>query len=578
MKKQEIHECDVLVVGTGASGMSAAITAKHHGLNVLMVEKGATYGGTSARSGGWLWIPCTSLGKSWGHDDSHEAVKAYLKHEGGEAYNEERVDAFLRYGSEAVDFFLKNTEVRFDMPLVFPDYHAEAPGAMQGGRSMVARPFDARALGKHMAQLEPPLPEQTVLGMMIGSGPDIKHFMRATRSLESAIYATKRLSKHIWQTLRYGRGMTLTNGNALMGRLAKSAFDLDIPLWLKSPVTELVLEGSTVVGAKVMRDGESVTIRAAKGVVLAAGGFPHDIERRKKLYSHTATGMEHWTPTPRTNTGDSLRMVERLGGQLNTKLPNPAAWTPVSLTTRKDGSQGVMPHFIDRAKPGVIAVTRNGKRFTNEADSYHDYVQAMIRACAQQDEVCSWLICDHYTLRRYGLGCVAPFPLPIGRHLKTGYLMKGRTLGDLAKATGIDEIQLGETVESFNVMARTGHDSDFGKGSKAYNRYQGDAYRAPNPCVAPIEHGPFYAVKIVPGDIGTYAGIAVDTHCQVLGSDNLPVQGLFAVGNDSASIMGGNYPGAGITLGPALTFGYAVGLHLSNAAQAQQAQPVKKAS
>lgn len=578
MKKQEIYECDVLVVGTGASGMAAAITARHHGLNVLMVEKGSTFGGTSARSGGWLWIPCTSLAQAWGHSDSHDAVKTYLKHEGGDSYNEERVDAFLRHGSQAVDFFLKHTAVRFDMPLVFPDYHAEAPGAMQGGRSMVARPFDARELGKRMEQLEPPLPEQTVLGMMIGSGPDIKHFMRATRSLESAIYATKRLSKHIWQTIKYGRGMTLTNGNALIGRLAKSAFDMDIPIWLQSPVTELIMEDGVAVGARVLRNGEEVAIRAARGVVLAAGGFPHDIERRKALYSHTATGNEHWTPTPKTNTGDSLKMVEKVGGKLNTDLPNPAAWTPVSLTTRKDGTQGVMPHFIDRAKPGVIAVTRNGRRFTNEADSYHDYVQAMIKACSQESEVCSWLICDHYTLRRYGLGCVAPFPLPIGRHLKTGYLIKGKTLGALAKAAGISEQHLVETVTRFNVSAPAGHDIEFGKGSKAYNRYQGDAYRAPNPCVAPIERGPFYAVKIVPGDIGTYAGIAVDRNCQVLGADDQPIKGLFAVGNDSASIMGGNYPGAGITLGPALTFGYAVGMYLGSSVQARQATVVKKAS
>jgi succinate dehydrogenase/fumarate reductase flavoprotein subunit len=402
--------------------------------------------------------------------------------------------------------------------------------------------------------------------------------MRATRSVESAVYATKRLSKHLWQTFKLGRGMTLTNGNALVGRLAKSAFDLNIPMWLNSPVHELIQDKGSVVGAKVLRDGREVTIQAARGVVLAAGGFPHDIARRKELYAHAPTGMEHWSPTPKTNTGDSLKMFEAIGGRGDTHLPNPAAWAPVSLTKREDGSQGVMPHFIDRAKPGVIAVTRHGKRFTNEANSYHDYVQAMVKACEHEDEVASWLICDHRTLRRYGLGCVAPFPLPIGRHLKSGYLLKGRTLAQLASTAGIDAKQLVQTVENFNRQARTGQDLEFGKGSKAYNRYQGDAYHAPNPCVAPIENGPFYAVKIVPGDIGTYDGIPVDRHSRVLGTDKQPIAGLYAVGNDATSIMGGNYPGAGITLGPALTFGYAVGMHLSQAGQVREIKDAKKVS
>jgi len=578
MTQQETYNCDVVVVGTGAAGMAAAITAKHQGLDVLLVEKGATFGGTSARSGGWLWIPCTTLAERWGHTDSPEAVKTYLKHVGGSAYNEERVDAFLENGSKAVEFFSKKTAVQFDMPLTFPDYHAEAPGAVQGGRSMTVPPFDARELGEFMDKLEAPLPELTVFGMMIGSGRDIKHFMRATRSLESAAYATKRLSKHLWQSFRLGRGMTLTNGNALAGRLAKSVRDLNIPMWLSSPVCDLILEKGAVVGAKVMRDGREVTVHASRGVVLAAGGFPHDIARRKARYGHAPTGKEHWSPTPKTNTGDSLNMFEAIGGRVDTHLPHPAAWAPVSLTRREDGSQGVMPHFIDRAKPGVIAVTRHGKRFTNEANSYHDYVQAMIKACTQEEEVASWLICDHRTLRRYGLGCVAPFPLPIGRHLKSGYLHRGRTLEQLASAVGIDGKQLVQTVENFNNQARDGKDSEFGRGSRAYNRYQGDAYRAPNPCVAPIEKGPFYAIKIVPGDLGTYDGIPVDRYSRALGTDKQPIPGLYAVGNDATSIMGGNYPGAGITLGPALTFGYAVGMYLSQTGEEADIRETKKAS
>jgi succinate dehydrogenase/fumarate reductase flavoprotein subunit len=224
-----------------------------------------------------------------------------------------------------------------------------------------------------------------------------------------------------------------------------------------------------------------------------------------------------------------------------------------------------MPHFIDRAKPGVIAVTANGKRFTNEGNSYHDFVQAMVAACAGKEEVAAYLICDHETLRKYGLGAVAPFPLPLGRHLRTGYLLKGSTLRELADKAGINSAALEETVKDVNVHAREGKDPAFGKGSKAYNRYQGDALHAPNPCVKPIENGPFYAIKVVVGDLGTYAGLTTDEHSRVLGGDRQPIAGLYAVGNDIASIMGGNYPGAGITLGPALTFGHIAGCHLAAA-------------
>ncbi|WP_281074558.1 FAD-dependent oxidoreductase [Klebsiella quasivariicola] len=574
---KEFH-CDVLVVGTGAAGMSAAVTAAHQGLNVLMVEKRARFGGTAARSGGWLWIPGTHLAKAWGHNDSPEAVKTYLRHEGGESYNEARVDAFLQNGPQAVEFFLKNTAVDFEMPLTFPDYHAEAPGAMQGGRSMVAKPFDARQLGDSLKLLEPALPELTVFGMMIGSGKDIRHLMNATRSLQSAVYATKRLSKHFWETLTLGRGMLLTNGNALMGRLAKSALDKNIPIWLNSPVQELLTEDGRIVGAKVKKDNDIITVYATKGVVLAAGGFSHDVERRKANYRHTPTGKEHWSPTVETNTGDTFKLFEALGGRIDTHLANAAAWSPVSLTRRTDGSQGVMPHFIDRAKPGVIAVTAKGLRFTNEANSYHDYVQDMITACKGESETCSWLICDHHTLRRYGLGCVAPFPLPIGRYLKSGYLIKGATVEELAKNAGIDPLQLKKTVADFNKGAALGQDAAFGKGSKAYNRYQGDALHQPNPCVKEINHGPFYAVKIRPGDIGTYNGIPVDRHNRALNKEGVPIEGLFAIGNDATSIMGGNYPGAGITLGPALTFGYAVGKYIAAQADVTLNNEIKKAS
>jgi succinate dehydrogenase/fumarate reductase flavoprotein subunit len=574
--KQET-EYDVLVVGTGASGMSAAVTAAYEGLKVLVVDKAPVYGGTTARSGGWLWIPGTKLAKEQGIREPVGAARAYLQHEATTHFDAARVDAFIENGPKAIDFFTQKTCVQFDMPPVFPDYHAEAPGGQPGGRSMVTRPFDARELGERVAQLAPPVPELTVFGMMLGSGKELWHFLRAFKSLESFWYVTKRFGGHLLDVIKHGRGMTLTNGNALAGRLAKAGMDLNVPVWLNSPVRKLIVEGDAVVGATVVRDGTPVDIRVRRGIVLACGGFPHDIERRKQLFPHAPTGREHFTPSPELNTGDGLRLGESVGGWVDPTIPNAAAWCPTSVTKRKDGSQGVMPHFIDRAKPGVIAVTAKGRRFTNEALSYHDFVQDLVKACKGASEVSAWLICDHQHLREYGLGAVAPFPLPIGKHLKNGYLKRADSLEKLARIIGVPSAAVQEEVQAFNRDASSGVDTKFAKGSTAYNRYQGDSLVKPNPCMAPIRKGPFYAIKIVVGEIGTFAGLSTDASCQVLTSARQPIKGLYAVGNDAASIMGGNYPGAGITLGPALTFGYVVGQTLAKRTGSLDASPSRPA-
>ena len=567
-------EYDVLVVGTGASGMATAVTAASQGLKVLVVEKAPVYGGTTARSGGWLWVPGTHLAIEQGLHEPAGAARAYLQDQAGSHFDPARVDAFIENGPKAINFFASNTCVQFDMPPVFPDYHAEAPGGLQGGRSMVTRPFDARELGTHVKKLAPPVPELTVFGMMLGSGKELWHFLRAFKSMESFLFVARRFGLHLLDVLRHGRGMTLTNGNALAGRLAKAGMDLDIPVWLSSPVKRLLVEGGSVVGAVIEHEGKRIEVRTRRGVVLACGGFPHDIERRKSLFPHAPTGHEHYTPSPALNTGDGLRLAEAIGGWVDPSIPNAAAWCPTSLVPRKDGTQGVMPHFIDRAKPGVIAVTADGRRFANEALSYHDFVQHLVRVCKErsQADFSAWLICDHKHLREYGLGAVAPFPLPFGRHLRSGYLRRASTLAELALAIGVPAETLARQVETFNLDAASGTDSQFGKGSTAYNRYQGDSKVQPNPCMAPIAQGPFYSIKIVIGEIGTFAGLATDASCRVITRDRNLVPGLYAVGNDAASVMGGNYPGAGITLGPAVTFGYVAGMALAQASVIQPGQ------
>jgi len=561
----ETHDCDVLVVGTGAGGLAAAVTARKLGLDVLLVEKDAFYGGTTARSGGWLWIPCSPVAKREGVVDSPEAARTYLQHEAGNHFDADRVDAFLRHGPAMVDFFERETAVRFVLGPAFADYHPDAPGGTDGGRSICAEPFDARELGAEKSRLRPPLREITFLGMMIGTGKELVHFFNATRSARSAAVVARLLARHGRDVLRHGRAMRLTNGNALAGRLAKSAFDLGVPLWTSAPARELVVEDGAVRGALVEREGRAAHVRARRGVVLAAGGFPQETARRRAMFCHAPTGTEHWSPAPPGNTGDGLRLGEAAGAAVEDRYPNAAAWVPVSLVPWPDGTVGTFPHFVDRAKPGVIAVTAAGTRFVNEANSYHDFVQAMV-AATDGGEHAAWLLCDHAALRRYGLGFAKPFPLPLRPYLRSGYLLRGRTLAELAAKAGMDAAALERTVAAFNKPARRGEDPAFRRGCTSYNRSLGDPLVAPNPCVAPLERAPFYAVKVVPGDLGTFAGLRADAHARVLDREGRPIPGLYAAGNDLSSIMGGAYPGGGITLGPAMAFGYIAAHHLAGRA------------
>ena len=556
------HECDVLVVGTGAGGLSAAVTAASLGMDVVLAEKEKYYGGTTARSGGWLWIPCSPVAERAGVADTVEAARRYLQHETGNHFDAARVDAFLENGPRMVDFMERETAVRFVLGPAFADYHPLAPGGSDGGRSICAEPFDARALGAEKDRLRPPLAEITFMGMMIGTGKELMHFFNVTRSVRSAGVVAGLLARFARDRVVHGRAMRLTNGNALVGRLAKSVFDRGVPIWTDAPVTDLIVEGGRVVGAVVQRAGGVVRVRARRGVVLAAGGFPNDVSRRRAMFRHAPTGTEHWSPAPAGNTGDGLRLGEAAGAVVEDRYPNAAAWVPVSLVPRGDGTSGPFPHFVDRSKPGVIAVVRSGARFVNESDSYHDFVQAMVGATADQEH-CAWFVCDHPTLRLYGLGFAKPFPLPLGPYLRSGYLLRGRSLGALAAAAGIDAAGLEATVAGYNGPAARGEDPAFQRGSTAYNRSLGDPAVTPNPCVAPLATGPFYAVKVVPGDLGTFAGLRGDAQARVLDAGGRPIPGLYAAGNDLASIMGGNYPGGGITLGPAMTFGYIAARHMA---------------
>lgn len=565
MRKEQV---DVLVVGSGAGGLATAVAAAHRRLKVIVTEKEPVFGGTSARSGGWMWIPGNGPAKRAGVEDSAEKARLYLQHEAGDHFDAARVDAFLEAGPKAVSFFEENTALQFDLGPFFADYHPTAPGGMDGGRSIVARPFDGRELGPEIARLRPPLQEITFLGMMIGSGKELLHFFNVTRSVVSAGYVSVLFVKFLRDMALHGRPMRLMNGNALVARLAKSAFDKGVPIWTSSPVRQLLTDDKgRVIGAHIDRPDGPVEVIASKGVVLAAGGFPQDAVRRKALMSHSPSGHEHVSPAPPGNTGDGLRLGESVGAEVDTTLPNPAAWVPISRPVKPDGTLGTFPHFVDRSKPGVIAVTRSGRRFVNEANSYHDFCQAMVARCraegGPEGEIAAWFITDHRAFRKYGLGFAKPAPVPYEKLIRNGYLIRGKTIADLARQIGADPAELERTVTRFNDPARRGEDPEFGKGTTSYNRSLGDPDHGPNPCLAPIETGPFYAVRLYVGDLGTFAGLKANENAQVLNDHGTPIPGLYAAGNDAASIMGGNYPGGGITLGPAITFGYIAARHMA---------------
>ena len=557
------RSCDVLVVGSGAGGLSTAITAKKGGLDVLVIEKEEFFGGTTAFSGGVLWIPGNAHARKAGISDTLEAAKIYLRNETGNFFSEKAIDAFLDQGPRMLEFFERETEAKFVLS-GYPDYHPDVAGGAALGRSITAAPFDARKLGDEIKRLRPPLETITFIGMMFNSSnEDLKHFFRATRSLKSATYVAKRLIGHFKDIALYRRGVQITSGNALAARLAKTAFDLQIPLLTGTAARQLIVEHGAIRGALVQDRESEYRISARRAVVLACGGFPHDIERIARAYPHVARGGQHLSPTPPGNTGDGVKMAEQVGGSCDIRFPNAAAWMPVSKVPLGGGRFGVFPHLVDRYKPGVIAVNRRGKRFTNESNSYHDTGAAMIADNEAQSETAAWLICDHATIRKYGLGYAKPAPVPIGIYLRNGYLRTAPTVRALAGQAGIDADGLEQTVRLYNEGAVIGEDREFGRGSTAFNRFLGDPENKPNPNVAPIGNGPYYALKLVMGDLGTFDGLTTDTVGRVLGRDAEAIPGLYAVGNDRASIMGGNYPGAGITLGPIMTFGYITGRHLA---------------
>lgn len=561
----ERTDCDVLVAGTGASGFSAALTAAYHGLKVILIERTPVFGGTTAYSAGVVWIPGNAHAQRAGLRDSREAALTYLQSEAGPHLDRAKAEAFVRHAAEMIEFMERHTRVRYAMQKTWADYHPGLPGASQGGRSLLPEPFDGRILGEQFKHLRAPLATMMLYGGMSVGREDIPHLLNVTRSARSALHVAAMLARYALDRLSFPRGTRITNGNALIASMAKSAMELGIPIWLSSPLEKLLMDKGNVVGALVKREGNTVEVNAKRGVVLACGGFPRNDAMRAKYFGHVGQGKSHQPLAPEGNTGDGIRVAMEAGAKFTADAVHPAAWTPVSLVPQSDGATVPYPHFIDRCKPGYIAVDRRGRRFGNEADSYHDFIPLLLEQCRDDDEAEAWIVCDHRAIRRYGLGVAPPSPGRLAPHLRSGYIAHADTPEALAKKLGIDVAGFAEQIARYNRDAERGEDPEFNKGTNAYNLFGGDPTHKPNPCVAPLVTPPYYAVRIIPGDLGTFIGLATDGYARVLHVDGRPVPGLYAVGNDQASVMGGTYPGAGITLGPAMTFGYIAGRHLAGA-------------
>ena len=352
-------------------------------------------------------------------------------------------------------------------------------------------------------------------------------------------------------------------GNALVGRLLHDIRKQPVDIRYRTALKELVKAGDAIIGAVLTTPAGEIALRARRGVVLASGGIGWSAALRERLLPENT---RRYSLAPDSNTGDGILAGERASGSIDTELNSPVLWMPSSVMKQPDGHLSVFPHImLDRAKPGLLAVDRSGRRFVNEANSYHDFVQGMLQSNRALASVPSYLVCDRSFIFDYGIGLVHPRTRDLRRFIEAGYLFEGDTIGGLAAAIGVDADALAQTVERYNHYAETGIDEEFGRGSSELNRFNGDAASKPNPCLRRIGPGPYHAVAVWPSDLAGSAGLRADTKGRVLRSDGSVVSGLYAVGTDAVSIFRGHYPGPGTMIGPAMVFAWRAAMHAAGA-------------
>ena len=562
------EEYDVIVVGSGAGGMTAALCASARGLSAVVIEKDQYFGGTSAVSGGGIWVPCNEDIAKLGGQDSYEEALQYLLHLIGDQTPRENLEAYLRNAPEMVRYLSAEFGVKFRSVPKYPDYYAEAPGGKPGFRSMEPVEFDAARLGAEFDHQRPSFRGTQLMGRVAMNQVEAHTlFSRGPGWIRLFLGLMLRYWLDFSWRRKTPRDRRQTLGQAMTGALRAAMLERRIPLKLRCGLDELIEHGGRVVGVRVSCDGKSSALRARRGVVLACGGFESNPQMREQ-YLPKPTNVA-WTAVPPINHGDGIRAGQALGAGLRHM---DKVWG--SPTVHKPGAAQQITLFVERGMPGCVAVNKKGQRFVNEAATYPDFLNAMYADHARGNEcVPCWLIFDATFRHKYPMGIFLPGQLEPDRKLPSDWLDKvyfrDESLDALARKIGVDAHNLAQTVARMNEFARTGVDQEFGKGAAKIDRYYSDPAVKPNSCLAPIVKAPFYAVRLDAGEIGTKGGLVTNADAGVLREDGSIIEGLYAVGNTSASVMAGTYPGAGSTLGPAMTFAYVAARHIAQTAPDQ---------
>ncbi|MFM7025383.1 MAG: FAD-dependent oxidoreductase [Limnohabitans sp.] len=556
---------DLVVIGAGGAGMAAALFAAMEGASVLLVERTEYVGGTTAWSAGTSWLPGSRHAAKVNPNDTLTETARYLDNAVGERTSKVVRQAFLDNARTAVDEVEERSELKYRPYPKHPDYISDLGGSTLNGRALEPVPFDGRLLGRDLfALLRAPIPEFTVIGGMMVDRTDINHLLAMTKSWASLKHSVKIVLRHAMDRLSWPRGTRLVMGNAHVARLLYSLSKHEKVTVAMNTTVEHIVRGpqgvERVERVDIESKGERRSIRVNKGLVLASGGFSRHPELRAQMLPGVPP---EWSPAAPGHTGQAHDLARHLGAVYGQGGLSHAFWAPVSMRQRADGSTAVFPHFVmDRAKPGMITVNARGERFLNESTSYHLFGLAMQKAHQSTPSIPAYLVCDTDALRKYGIGMVRPGGKGLAPFLADGYLTEGATLAELAGKLGMDPQALQTSVAQINRYAETGVDPDFHRGETAYQQNLGDpAWTGKNPNIGPLQTGPFYAVRLYPGDIGASTGLATNEHAQVLDAQGQAITGLYAVGNDMHSIMGGTYPAPGITIGPGLVFGRIAARH-----------------
>lgn len=553
-----MRDCDLIVLGSGAAGLTAALTAAKQGLKCTVLEIADQIGGTSARSSGTVWVPGNH---HMGQDAAADIVAArlYLQSLTGQRANR-MPEVFLAEAPRMLRFLETDSGIAFRPYPDAPDYRQDMPGAAAGWRPLEPAPFDGRRLGKDFARLAAPLPELMLFGGMMVTRAEAQNLLGGQGPVAAARLGCRLIARYARDRLLYGRGTRLVMGNALIGALLHAAREAGVVLSTGVTVHELIMVSDRIEGVVIMGPEGPTNLVAKRGVVLAGGGFPAGPDWCAR---ELPAPVARHTPASPGCTGSTLDLALASGAALGPSGRDNALWFPSSIGPRRNETEFVYPHIVlDRAKPGSLVVDGTGQRFQNEAVSYHEFVRGMYRALDEgRPAIPCWLICDHRFIRHYGLGAVRPMAIGLKRAVRSGYVRRADSLAELAHAIDVPAAALVETVARMNGFGAQGMDEDFGRGNSIYDRAGGDPGHGPNPCLGVIERPPFYAVGLHPTPLGTSRGLMADEHARVLDADGRPISGLYVAGNDMQSVFAGEYPGAGAQLAQGMTFGWLAGGH-----------------